>query len=73
MWGSNSEPQDQESHALLTEPVRRPVHYSFKSPIHTTIGTQNPRLDIQMNYSQTLHLNDYLNVSINFCFIFLKC
>ena len=28
MWGSNSQPQDQESHVLLTKPARRPLKLS---------------------------------------------
>ena len=27
MWGLNSQPEDQESHALLTEPARHPKHF----------------------------------------------
>jgi len=30
MWGSNSQPQDHKSHALLTEPARRPWRTHLK-------------------------------------------
>ena len=29
-WGSNSQPQDQELHILLTEPARCPQNVTFK-------------------------------------------
>ena len=33
MWGSNSQPWDQELHAPLTEPARCPMHHHLSSPV----------------------------------------